>query len=343
MEPREGLLFSLGNLLLDITAVVDPRFLVKYNLLPNNSTLAQAENIDVFDYIEPVSFSAGGSALNTLRVTQRILNFPKACTLMGAVGKDVNAEKLIREATKDGVYVNYQEIPDLPTGRCAVLVNGENRSLLTQLGAAQRFNMQHLMNPDNFRWVESASYFYITGYFLLVSLESAKEVCTYSHEKHKPLLLNINATWVAKRYKPALMEMMPYVDVVFGNEEEILAIGEGSGYGIDLAKIAFALSQAPKLSTRKARARIVVVTRASKPVLVYEGHSQSEYPVVQLPPGMVTNTSGAGDAFVGGFLAEFIQEKNIDVCVNKGIWSATQLLQQRCCKIPTFESNSWLT
>lgn len=53
-----------------------------------------------------------------------------------------------------------------------------------------------------------------------------------------------------------------------------------------------------------------------------------EIPAIALPDDKIVDTNGAGDAFVGGFLAMLQDSKPIEDCVKCGIWAATQIIQQ---------------
>ena len=46
------------------------------------------------------------------------------------------------------------------------------------------------------------------------------------------------------------------------------------------------------------------------------------------------DTNGAGDAFVGGFLAALVEGKDQSTCVRCGIWAATKIIQQSGCTFP---------
>jgi adenosine kinase len=48
-------------------------------------------------------YIAGGSAQNSIRVAQWLLQTPKATTYLGSVGKDANAQRLLDAMNKDGV------------------------------------------------------------------------------------------------------------------------------------------------------------------------------------------------------------------------------------------------
>ena len=49
----------------------------------------------------------------------------------------------------------------------------------------------------------------------------------------------------------------------------------------------------------------------------------------------IVDTNGAGDAFVGEFLAQLALGKSIKDCVKVGIWAATEIIQQSGCTCPT--------
>lgn len=63
----------MGNPLLDISAVVEPSFLEKYNLKPNDAILADDKHLPMYeDMVKnyPVNYIAGGATQNALRTTQ---------------------------------------------------------------------------------------------------------------------------------------------------------------------------------------------------------------------------------------------------------------------------------
>jgi adenosine kinase len=46
-----------------------------------------------------------------------------------------------------------------------------------------------------------------------------------------------------------------------------------------------------------------------------------------LPKELLVDTNGAGDAFVGGFLAELVQGKSMEDAVKAGHWAGTYIIQ----------------
>ncbi|KAL3919362.1 MAG: hypothetical protein SGPRY_005660, partial [Prymnesium sp.] len=70
------------------------------------------------------------------------------------------------------------------------------------------------------------------------------------------------------------------------------------------------------------------------PTLVACGGVVSEYPVPLLSKDLLVDTNGAGDAFVGGFLAKLAVGCGIEECAKAGHYSARQIIQVSGCKIP---------
>lgn len=58
----------------------------------------------------------------------------------------------------------------------------------------------------------------LKGFFLTVSLESILKVAKHASENNKIFCLNLSAPFICEFFKEALMKVMPYVDILFGNE-----------------------------------------------------------------------------------------------------------------------------
>lgn len=71
---------------------------------------------------------------------------------------------------------------------------------------------------------------------------------------------------------------------------------------------------------------LTVVTRGSSPIIVVQNGYIREYNVEEIDKDEVADTNGAGDAFTGGFLAQYIQGKSVDECVKCGIWAAKKII-----------------
>lgn len=61
-------------------------------------------------------------------------------------------------------------------------------------------------------------FFHLQGFFLTVSPESILKVATQSSENNKIFCMNLSAPFISQFFKEPLMKVMPYVDILFGNE-----------------------------------------------------------------------------------------------------------------------------
>lgn len=288
---------------------------------------------------EPVQYMAGGSCQNTLRVAQWILRKPKVAVLFGCVGVDDYAKKLEEKARADGLNVIYQHNESLPTGTCAVALTGHHRSLCANLAAANTFTIDHINQPENRKILNSAKYFYVTGFFLTASAETVQAVAKQALANNAPFLMNLSAPFLAQFYKKDLTEALAYADIVFGNELEALAFAKEENFNTEyLKEIALKICQLPKQNEN--RSRVTIITQGKDPVLLARDGKIVEIPVDELKDNEIVDTNGAGDAFVGGFLAQFVLEKPLEICVRCGIWAARQIIQRSGCSFegePNFQ------
>lgn len=156
---------GLGNPLLDISANVDPEFLAKYDMKPNDAILASEKHQNICQEMidnYKVEYIAGGSVQNALRVAQWFLEKPNVTAFFGCVGDDKYAKILEEEARSKGVDVRYQYTTEQETGTCAVLITGTNRSLCANLAAANCFTVDHIRKPENKKYIENAQFYYIS-------------------------------------------------------------------------------------------------------------------------------------------------------------------------------------
>ncbi|OVA10108.1 Adenosine kinase [Macleaya cordata] len=360
----EGILLGMGNPLLDISAVVDEPFLEKYDIKLNNAILAEDKHLPMYDELatkDNVEYIAGGATQNSIRVAQWMLQIPGATSFMGCIGKDKFGEEMTKNSKLAGVNVHYYEDETAATGTCAVCVVGGERSLIANLSAANCYKSDHLKRPENWAlgtisvhsyvpsllinsclltflqtltWtVEKAKYYYIAGFFLTVSPDSILLVAEHAAANNKVFCHNLSAPFICESFKDAQEKVLPYVDYVFGNESEARTFAKVHGWETeDVEEIALKISQWPKASG--AQKRITVISQGADPVVVAEDGKVKLFPVILLPKEKLVDTNGAGDAFVGGFLSQLVQEKPIEECVRAGSYAANVIIQRSGCTYP---------
>jgi len=336
VEIPEGILIGMCNPLLDFQATVGKDFLDKYGLKENDAILADNNHIPMFSELQKnyeVEYIPGGAAQNVLRTFQWIINKPNRTVFFGAIGNDEYGEKLKEKAISAGVNVHYQINQEVKTGTCAALIYKHHRSLAAHLAAANTFTIDHLDKPENIQAIETAQFYYITGFFITVCPEAIIRVAKHAAEKNKVVMFNISAPFVSEFYGKNLEEILPYVDVFFGNEEEVKAYSKCNNLGTeDIKTIAKKISEIQKVNT--SRPRLVVVTQGPDPVIVVNNGNIEEYPVKQLKEEEIVDTNGAGDAFCGGFISQYVQHKDLKTCVDVGCYAAREVIFQQGCTFP---------
>ncbi|XP_023365414.1 adenosine kinase isoform X2 [Otolemur garnettii] len=334
----ENILFGLGNPLLDISAVVDKDFLDKYSLKPNDQILAEDKHKELFDELVKkfkVEYHAGGSTLNSVKVAQWMIQQPhKVATFFGCIGIDKFGEILKKKAAEAHVDAHYYEQSEQPTGTCAVCITGDNRSLVANLAAANCYKKEkHLDLEKNWMFVEKARICYIAGFFLTVSPESALKVALHASENNKIFVLNLSAPFISQFYKEPLMKIMPYVDILFGNETEAATFAREQGFETnDIKEMAKKTQALPKANSK--RQRVVIFTQGRDDTIMATGNEVTAFPVLDQDQKEIIDTNGAGDAFVGGFLSQLVSDKPLPECIRAGHYAASIIIRRTGCTFP---------
>jgi len=335
--PDNLVLFGIGNPLLDIEASVPKEFLDKFGLKPANAILAEDSHKPLYGELvekySPVKYVAGGACQNSIRCAQWLLKKPKATAYVGSVGKDSLAEELRKAASKDGVATFYHVEEEVSTGKCAVLITDKERSMVAHLAAAEKYKKTHFDSDAIQALVKKAEVFYVTSFFLTVSPDTLVAIGEHCNANNKPFLMNLSAPFLINFFWDKMEKMLPYIDFIFCNEVEATEFGKKQGWGEDLKVVAQKLEAMPK--NNKKRPRLVCFTQGPKPAIVaYQGKVTTFAPTA-LADDKIVDLNGAGDAYVGGFLARYIafrkddvlSEKQVTECMDAARYSAFEIIQ----------------
>ncbi|KAI1378190.1 Ribokinase-like protein [Hypoxylon crocopeplum] len=330
---KEYALLCLENPLLDIQAVGTADLLKKYNLKDNDAILASPEHIPLYEELlnnYDAKLIAGGAAQNTARGASYILP-PNSVVYLGGVGDDKYAA-ILRDAVKQaGLRVEYRVDPKEPTGRCGVVITGHNRSLCTDLAAANHYDLDHLKSPKVWEFVKNAEFYYVGGYHFTVCPPAIQALGEEAAANNKTFIVNVSAPFIAEFFKDPLDASSPYWDYVICNESEAAAYARSHSLPVaetDVPGIAKALANLPKANT--AKPRVAVITQGTLPTVVaIQGQDDvKQYPVHAIDASKINDTNGAGDAFAGGFVAGLVQGKPLETCVDMGQWLARLSIQE---------------
>ncbi|KAF2799596.1 adenosine kinase-like protein [Melanomma pulvis-pyrius CBS 109.77] len=328
-------LLCLENPLLDIQGVGDEKLLEKYGLKANDAILADEKHAGLYDDLiqnYDAKLIAGGAAQNTARGAQYILP-PQSTVYIGCIGRDKYGEQLESICAAAGVKTEYRYDDTAPTGRCGVVITGHNRSLCTDLAAANLYKLEHLKQPQIWALVENATVFYVGGYHLTVCVPAILALAEEAAAKDKLFILNLSAPFIAQFFKDALDSVLPYVDILIGNESEAAAYAEAHGIAAkdDVKAVATAIAGLPKTNSK--RQRTVVFTQGTDPTVAVTAKQGGGVDVVEkvvhkIGEDKINDTNGAGDAFAGGFVAGIVQGKTLETSIDMGQWLAKLSIQE---------------
>lgn len=114
----------------------------------------------------------------------------------------------------------------------------------------------------------------------------------------KPFILNLSAPFIAQFFKDPLDEVLPYVDILIGNETEAAAFAESHNIDTkDVKKIAEAIANGPKKNTQ--RPRTVVFTQGTDPTIAVTAQEGGKVDVKEvsvhaISEDKINDTNGAG-------------------------------------------------
>jgi len=337
-------LLGMGNPLLDIMATVGQETLEKYDIQMNNAVLAEEKHMPLYGELaekEDVKYIAGGATQNSIRVAQWMLQEPGQTAYMGCVGEDEYAKKMRDVCKVDGVDARYMVDKKTPTGTCAVAIKDSERSLIANLSAANNYKVDHLKEKENMAVLEGAKVVYSAGFFITVSPESI----ALASSKDSIYCLNLSAPFIMQvpPFKACLVNTLPHVDYLFGNESEAMTFAETEGWDTtDIAFIATRLSLIPSARQEFGRRhRTVVITQGCEETIVARNGHVRRFPIIKLEREMLVDTNGAGDAYVGGFLAALVKGGDIGECCKAGAYAASVIVQHSGCTYPKAPEYKW--
>lgn len=257
------------------------------------------------------SKSYAGDTLNMLNMATKL---GTSCGYVTRLATDPFADYLMDEWRRTGIDTTaVRRVPGF-TGMhfISLLPDGDREFLFYRKGSAAS-----TMTPDDLdhEYIAGAKVLHVSGILQAVS-HSCRETVLHAVQsaKRQGVLVsydtNLRANmWSAAEAREAMDEILPFVDYVFPShpEETDALIGALDPRGV----IDYFLQKG---------ASTVAVSQGKNGATA--GTSTGAFSADPIIPRGVTDTAGAGDAFVGGFLHSLLQGKGADDGLRWGIASA---------------------
>jgi adenosine kinase len=331
---------ALGNPMVDIIAEVDEELLHQYNLRKNEINYATNENSDFYSKIDEmmqVSKSPGGSVQNILRALSWNLKSNPSfninnikLSMLGCVGKDLYKNQIINSLKSLNIKTNLlEEISNMKTSKCAVATfNGDNY-FLSDISASKFLSRNFVQN--NWEEIISHDAIIIEGFFIKENFELCKDICNMFTDKGKYIILTLSDPYIVENYRNEINTIAHKADMIFGNYKSMKKFTGVDGIE-NLIKNIFQI-----LNNKD---RIILITVGNNGVFCgkFDYNTQNEIHFQKYPEKVLRNDivdfNGAGDAFLGGFLSQQMQNQTFDNCCRCGNHTAAVVIKKLGCNFP---------
>ncbi len=257
---------------------------------------------EILHFSKAYDVSAGGSVANSLKAFAALGG--QAC-FVGKIGMDKYG-KLFADSLKayhitSGLMIDKDEA----TGCSVVLVHEDGEKSIC---AKRRATKIIPYNGINWDLVEEARCLFLEGYWLDDNLLTVKKIINKAKDGFIKVVFTLADPLVVERHLDFFTKYMKSIDALIGNENEFQALG-------DLAL--------PPLAVK---------TCGAKGVEVYQSGTWQHFEAV--PASKVVNTTGAGDAFAGGFLFGYLHHFDLEKAVRIGQECALSVLARVEASVP---------
>ena len=301
-EDKASRILVVGDAFMDIVTCMD-----KLEINPGGDSLASS-----------ISLLPGGSGLNTSVRMKELGGESLNVLFFSAVGKDEQGNLLFNAVSDAGVEPHMIQSSEFATGSCIVLSTKDDRSFITNRGIIEHMASKHFEGPDGKPFKgqinKDLDHVHVAGYYncptLCVGIEDALSnflECNYT--------TSLNPQCDAEGKYNMIDSLCRVITYLFCNEEELRAMA----YGCFKAKRKTVRECA--LLFINAGCAHVIVTNGAKGATcfyfdIYKHGFEGDITAVNLtevsasPPTVeVVDTTGAGDAFIAGFLASAVKSK----------------------------------
>ena len=299
---------AVGNAIVDVLAPTSDRVIEEHGLVKGTMRLVEAQEAErLYGAMGPGTEMSGGAAANT---AAGVALLGGTAHFVGKVGDDQLGKVFTHDIRAVGVGFDVPPAPGGSTGRCLVMVSPDaQRTMSTSLGVAGDLAPQDL-DPE---LLFHASWVFLEGYFWDPPLAQAALIQAAQMAAER-VAFSLSDPLLVQRHHQELWDFCEaHVNLLFGNEDEVLALG-----GTD--DLTEAIEKVRRLC------ETVVVTRSEKGSIVLSSAGRVEVPAA--PVEQVVDTTGAGDLYAAGFLVGRCRGRDDRGCAELGGRAAAAVIAQ---------------
>ncbi|CAD8120322.1 unnamed protein product [Paramecium sonneborni] len=206
------------------------------------------------------------------------------------------------------------------------------RCLVPLIGAAAHLSDEYV--NQHIQDIKTATVLFSEVYFLYPRAELTKKIYKIASESGVNTCLTLSSVNAVSDKFNDILAVLPYVDFLFGHEEEVEQFAKNLKLEGDLAQVMQQIAAYEK--------RVVVCTQGKKPTLIAKKNEVITVEVQLVDVSKIVGTNSAGDSFCGGFIAELLNGPDLIKCAKAGNYSASQTIQHEGSTIPKYvPEKSW--
>ncbi|MEI8322446.1 MAG: adenosine kinase [Actinomycetes bacterium] len=301
---------GLGNALVDVIAQTNDAFLEQQQLVKGSMALVDTDRaVALYGALQGGVEMSGGSAANTMC---GIASFGGRAAYIGKVADDALGDTFSSDMQAVGVdFKRPQGGNSVPTGRCIIAVTPDaQRTMNTFLGISS------LLTPVDLdqRAIAAGAVLYLEGYLYdqpeaKIAFRAAAEI---AHQHDRQVSLTLSDSFCVDRHRADFRALISdEIDILFGNEAELLALYETDTFE-------FAVTQL------RQDCSVAAITRSELGSVVVTKDGVVE--VAAQPVDQVIDTTGAGDLYAAGFLYGYTRGMNLHTCATLGHIAAAEVI-----------------
>lgn len=295
-------LVSFGNTIVDMEYKVSESTLKDLGIEKGSMTLIdqQKRNELHASLGDNVHLCNGGSAANSLFVSKQLgLNVHH----LGVVGSDHLSQFVIEDYQAIGIHQSFDQTKiDGDTGCCLVLITPDGeRTMLTYLGVSNQFKSVDALLP----FIADAKQLFIEGY-LVADDHCYDLICNHiiptAKTQHTDIAFTLSDAGLISFFHDrfhAILQMK--LDIIFCNFQEASTLSKSNN--IHDIQLFFA-----------PLAKETIVTDGKNGAHIIHSTGMIHCPTTPIQP---IDTTGAGDAFAGTYLAQKSQATSIEISAKK--------------------------
>tara|TARA_B100000989_G_scaffold23928_1_gene15544 strand:+ start:200 stop:1126 length:927 start_codon:yes stop_codon:yes gene_type:complete len=299
---------GIGNAIVDVLCKVDEEFLTKNSLI--KSTMKLIDETEFKNLLSGLSIEdtiSGGSVANS------IVGLSQLRTDVGFIGK-VNDDNLGQKyedgLQKEKVNFLYSKKKELtPTGTCLILITPDSeRTMCTFLGIAGQVSDDDVDSDK----IKRAEITFLEGY--LWDEGGPKKAFDKAILNSNKVAMSLSDLFCVERHKAQFLDLVKNkIDIIFGNEQEILSLLEAKSFD-------------EAVSFVKNLNKNFVITRGEKGAIAV---NKSEIVECDAEKNLdIIDLTGAGDLFAAGYLYGVINNLSTKESLLKGTKLSSKIIQK---------------